>query len=227
MPDKNCFIIMPITTPADRLQDYGDDEDHFEHVLEHLFIPSVKKAGFNPISPKTSGSEIIQAEIIKNLSDSDLVLCDMSILNPNVFFEFGIRTALDKPVSLVVDDKIKSKIPFDTSIIQYHKYDSSLKHWEMEKEIKELTKHIKKAYQNNANKNALWKYFGVSQFGSFKPEDATSLDRTELILRKLESLTFKEHEIENLKTSVWALQADLKRVTDDRNELRKAYLKAL
>jgi len=26
----------------------------------------------------------------------------MSALNPNVFFEFGIRTALDKPVALTV-----------------------------------------------------------------------------------------------------------------------------
>jgi len=44
---------------------------------------------------------LIHAEIIRNIENADLVLCDMSCLNPNVFFEFGIRTSLNKPVSVV------------------------------------------------------------------------------------------------------------------------------
>ena len=47
--------------------------------------------------PTASGSDLIHAKIIKNLETADLVLCDMSALNPNVFFEFGMRTALNKP----------------------------------------------------------------------------------------------------------------------------------
>jgi hypothetical protein len=116
---------MPITTPEKLLVEYKGDPDHFSHVLEHLFIPALKKAGFDPIPPKSIGSDIIQAEIIKHLASSELVLCDMSILNPNVFSEFGIRTALNKSVALVVDDKTE-RVPFDTSIINFHKYKSSL-----------------------------------------------------------------------------------------------------
>jgi hypothetical protein len=37
----------------------------------------------------SKGSEIIQADIIRNLHAADLVLCDLSTLNANVFFEFG------------------------------------------------------------------------------------------------------------------------------------------
>ena len=58
----------------------------------------------------------------------------MSILNPNVFFEFGIRTALNKPVSLVVDDK-NPDIPFDPSIIHHHKYNSALQNWTHKEDV--------------------------------------------------------------------------------------------
>ena len=85
---KTYFIIMPVTTPDCYLQQYSNDKEHFKHVLDHLFYPSVKAAGFDPIPPNVKGSDIIQGEIIKNLETSDLVLCDMSSLNSNVFFEF-------------------------------------------------------------------------------------------------------------------------------------------
>lgn len=130
---ENCFIIMPITTPTLLVEKYNDDEEHFSHVLVHLFIPAVVGAGFKPIPPKAVGSNIIQADIIKQLSDCELVLCDMSIFNPNVFYEFGIRTALNKPVALVVDDKTKP-IPFDSSMLNCHEYDSSLTPWILERE---------------------------------------------------------------------------------------------
>ena len=93
---------------------YHEDKDHFVHVLDSLFTPALEGLNYHPIPPSTSGSEIIHADIIDKLSNSDLVLCDISALNPNVFFELGIRTALDKPVSLVVDNQTH-RLPFDTS----------------------------------------------------------------------------------------------------------------
>src|ERR1035441_5058521 len=104
MPEPRCFIIMPISTPADMLPLYSNDADHFKHVLERLFIPAVKKAGLEPIPPKSRGSDIIHAKIIKSLETAELVLCDISTLNPNVFFELGVRTALNNPVCYVKDD---------------------------------------------------------------------------------------------------------------------------
>lgn len=184
---KNCFIIMPISTPEIFVKVYNDDRDHFKHVLECLFKPALVKSGFNAIPPKSEGSDIIQAEIIKNLSDADLVLCDMSIMNPNVFFEFGIRTALNKPVALVVDDKT-TKIPFDTSIINFHRYSSSMAGWEIAKEIEALSSHISAAVKKAEGKNNLWKYFGVAQTGTFRPEDSTVEDKLDLILAEVISL---------------------------------------
>ena len=111
MPDKPvCFIIMPITTPEHMVPSYHNDRDHFQHVLEVLFTPAVEAAGYQMIPPNVDGSEVIQAEIVERLINSDLVLCDISGFNPNVFVELGMRTALNKPVALVRDSLVE-KLP--------------------------------------------------------------------------------------------------------------------
>jgi DNA-binding CsgD family transcriptional regulator/nucleoside 2-deoxyribosyltransferase len=186
---------MPITTPTELVKQYKDDADHFGHVLEHLFIPVLEEAGFDPIPPTAEGSNIIQADIIKQLSSCELVLCDISILNPNVFFEFGIRTALDKPVALVRDNKTTS-IPFHPSSLHCHEYDSSLAPWTLEEQKKKLAKHIQDAYKKSNNRNALWKYFGVAQIGTFKPEDAELGEKMDLMMGKLSTIERQQERID-------------------------------
>ena len=77
-----CFIIMPITTPVSKVETYSNDPDHFNHVLECLFVPAIKKAGFVSIPPIAEGADVIHARIIKYLESADLVLCDISTMNP-------------------------------------------------------------------------------------------------------------------------------------------------
>jgi hypothetical protein len=174
---------------------------HFVNVLEHLFTPALVKAGFEVIPPKSTGSDLIHADIITNLSNSDLVLCDMSILNPNVFFEFGIRCALDKPVALVRDDKTET-IPFDTSIINFHSYKGVPKWGDTNDEINRLSDQIQDTYNKSKGYNALWKYFGVNQTGSFSPGNITDSDKLDFIIQKLSSenirVEFQESAFSNL-----------------------------
>lgn len=88
---KSCFVVMPVTTSSYYVEKF-DDPDPFNHVSVHLFAPALKQVGFAVIPPSVRGAELIHAEIIKNLEQAELVLCDLSMLNPNVFFELGIRT---------------------------------------------------------------------------------------------------------------------------------------
>lgn len=80
---------MPFTSPVFPMERYNEDVEHFDHVLEYLFKPVLEEAGFAPIFPKTEALNIIQTDIIKQLSGCELVLCDISILNPNVFLNLG------------------------------------------------------------------------------------------------------------------------------------------
>jgi nucleoside 2-deoxyribosyltransferase len=155
---------MPITTPADCVESYGEDVDHFNHVLEFLFEPAIKAAGLEPVRPAAQGTDLIHAEIVRNLETADLVLCDISSLNPNVFFELGIRTALDRPVCLVRDSA--TKIPFDTGLLNYYEYDHRLSSWTLQDEIKRLTKHLMVTTERSGGHNGLWQHFGLTQRGT-------------------------------------------------------------
>jgi hypothetical protein len=157
-----CFIIMPISTPGHLLETYEGDIDHFDRVLKNLFVPAVKSAGFDAIPPSSKGSAVIHGDIISRLQTADMVLCDISTLNANVFFELGIRTALHRPVALVKDDVTES-YPFDTSPIQAEPYSSAMKYWEVSQEMPKLAKHIQACAKQSKGKNTLWSYFGLSE----------------------------------------------------------------
>lgn len=184
---KTCFIIMPIST-TDGIKDlYRDGHEHFKHVLDCLLIPAVDRSGFKPIPPTAKGSELIHANIIKHLETSDLVLCDISSLNPNVFFEFGIRTSLNKPVCVIKDD-LTNNVPFDTGIINYHEYLSTLEPWELNNEIDKLSEHIKSSFQRSEEKNTLWKYFGLKAEATAYESAPGPDSRMDYITMQLEAL---------------------------------------
>lgn len=161
----SCFVIMPITTPAEAIERYSGDASHFVHVLDHLFVPAIERAGYEPIRPTGQGADLIQAAIVRNLETADVVLCDISGLNPNVFFELGIRTALDKAVCIVRDDETP-QIPFDTGIINTHTYHAGLQPWRLEDEIKQLADHLTASVCRADGRNSLWRYFGLTQRGT-------------------------------------------------------------
>jgi nucleoside 2-deoxyribosyltransferase len=166
MAERKCFIIMPIITPRDLISYYKDDVQHFLHIMSLLFLPAITKAGFVPISPISQDSETIHSEILSVIESADLVLCDISIHNPNVFFELGIRTALNKPVCLVKDD-ITENVPFDTHI-NCHTYLSNFSAWTIEKEIERLASYIMDSFSISNNSNSLWKYFDFKSYATHK-----------------------------------------------------------
>jgi hypothetical protein len=153
-----CFVAMPITTTALAADLYGNDQDHFIHVLEHLFNPAIDRSGYQPIRPKMLGGDLIQATIIRYLQEADLLLCDITMHNPNVFFELGIRTALNRPVALVKDDKTKM-LP---SIMNMYEYESGLSPWTLESQISGIAEHIRATADRAQGRNAMWQYFGLT-----------------------------------------------------------------
>jgi len=125
----------------------------------------LKGAGYKVISPTTAGSELIHAEIIRNLEQADLVLCDLSGLNPNVFFELGIRTALDRPLA-IVKDNLTPQIPFDLSAVNTLTYDCTLNPWTLSSEIPRMIEHIISSTKASDDGNVMWRYFGLTKRAS-------------------------------------------------------------
>lgn len=183
-----CFIIMPISTPPHLVETYDGDPDHFSLVLNELFMPVLTEAGYDAIPPASTGAEVIHSKIITQLSKADLVLCDMSGRNPNVFYEWGIRTALDKPVSVVVDDQT-TPIPFDASVVNHHLYSADLNLRNIKETKIALRKHIADSESTSEGKNTMWQTFGVKESAEFTPENTTDTNKLDLLLKKVDQIT--------------------------------------
>ena len=205
-----CFVIMPISTPIDLRADYGDDPDHFEHVLHYLFKPALVRAEYDMIPPSVLNSQIIQAEIIRNLEIADLVLCDISQWNANVFFELGIRVALDRPVALVKDSKTQG-IPFDNALVSCHTYDANIVPWRLDMEIEKLAQFVQSA--GTQDRNALWRYFGITQRASTPKLDDPMEEKIDLILDALQRMGYSVLHPEPVTRTLSENKIDLDLIT--------------
>jgi hypothetical protein len=65
-------------------------------------------------SDKLNNPGQIDTQMIDHLLDDDLVIADMTTLNPNAFYEMGIRHMVQKPI--IHMHKVGEKIPFDISL---------------------------------------------------------------------------------------------------------------
>jgi nucleoside 2-deoxyribosyltransferase len=115
---KNCFIVCPIGTEGSETRSRSDK------LFKHVISPVCKECDFTPIRidmENTNGS--ITEEIITHICNDDLVIADLTDLNPNAFYEVGYRAALKKP-SIHLTSKDTS-IPFDVASIRTFSYDLS------------------------------------------------------------------------------------------------------
>lgn len=173
---------------------YGDRTDHFTKIHDTLLVPAIEAAGLRALPTARAGTENIQAAIINDLEGADLVLADLSALNPNVFLELGIRSALDKPVCLIWDGL--DTLPFDSGTLNTHRYDSRPV-YELNREIERLAAFITATVSKSDGRNELWKYFGSASnalpVAELDPEDASihaKLDRlTDLLVVRTTSST--------------------------------------
>lgn len=104
---KSCFVICTIGDPksASRRRSDGILHQIIEPALGHPDEYLVERADHD----KTPG--IVTESIINKILDSDLVVAELTDLNPNVMYELGVRHTVGKPVVQMME--IGEKLPFD------------------------------------------------------------------------------------------------------------------
>lgn len=138
-------IVRPISSVGD---DYPVKHWEYVHntIIESLVNDEEFEFDINLVSNSDS-VEIIQKTIISNLYHSDVVICDLSSRNANVFFELGIRITFRKPCILIVDDK--TVVPFDVNSVKYLKYPHSLHYYRLKNFQVELKKNVIESYKQH------------------------------------------------------------------------------
>lgn len=87
----HAFVAMPFGTKPDAKGDMID----FNRVYKDLIKPALESAGLEPFradEEKRAGD--IRADMFQELLVADLVVVDLTIDNPNVWYELGVRHAL-------------------------------------------------------------------------------------------------------------------------------------
>lgn len=110
----SCFIISPI---GNKLGDGEQQKKYqqFRDVFDYLIMPALSLAGFNEDNIIRSDQEYgvyrISESIMKHLKQDELCIADLTGLNPNVMYEYGVRVGIGKPVIPIAS--AETKLPFD------------------------------------------------------------------------------------------------------------------
>lgn len=98
-----AFVLMPFSV-------------EFQPVFEELIRPALKEAGFE-VSRADSvlDQQNILNDIVGGIHSADLVVADLTGLNPNVLYELGLCHGLNIPAVLLTQDI--DEVPFDLRAI--------------------------------------------------------------------------------------------------------------
>jgi hypothetical protein len=104
---EKCFMIQPF------------DGGKFDKRFDEVFKPAVTNAGLEPYRvDRDPGASIPIDEIEKGIRQSAVCFADVTLDNPNVWFELGYAIAAGKDICIVSSEERQSRYPFD---IQHRK----------------------------------------------------------------------------------------------------------
>src|SRR4051794_10757461 len=105
---KSCFVIGPMG------KDGSEARIHADWLFQGIILPVFQQYFVDfevERSDQITAPGMIDAQMINRLWDSDLVIADMSKVNPNAFYEMGIRHAKGSPIIHMF--KKGEEVPFD------------------------------------------------------------------------------------------------------------------
>lgn len=91
-----------------------DEQRAFKQVLKHLVRKILVPRGYKVVRADEIAREgLITNQIIEHLLEDELVVADLTGLNPNVFYELAVRHAARKPIVHLITKG--NEIPFDVA----------------------------------------------------------------------------------------------------------------
>lgn len=102
---KTCFVITPI----------GDNNSeirrHIDGIIDQAIIPALNEKYEVEVAHRKYEIGSINDRVIRSVYEADLVVANLTNLNPNVMFELAIRYSHGKPAIVIAEDG--TKLPFD------------------------------------------------------------------------------------------------------------------
>lgn len=177
-----CGVIMPIANTP------GYESGHWKDVL-NILEDALKETKFEAkLVSERIDIGLIHEQIVTNIYENEIVICDVSSKNPNVMFELGMRLAFDKPTIIIKDEL--TNYSFDIGGILHLEYPSSLRHNKIEKFKNDLSKHVIATHsksKSEAEYSPFLKGFGRQIIP--KSIDKLEVSENQYIIDKLNEIT--------------------------------------
>lgn len=151
----------------------------------------------------------ILQDIVMGIANADVIIADVTGLNPNVFYELGLCHALNKKVILITQDI--SELPFDIKSYRVDEYTTEF--WKIEQIINKIEKNLEGAKD------------GSVQYGNpikdFYPKDIMEANKD--IYINDENLDEEENGfldyIADINDDTNKLTEELNKMTEEQNEM--------
>lgn len=135
---KKCFVIMPFG----KKKDIDGVEVDFDYVYHELIYKAVKDLGVDcERCDEIIDTGSIHKKMFRGIFDADVSVVDITSLNPNVFYELGVRHALHKYVTLVIRRNSNASVPFNINGLNILGYDLDSED-QLERDRKKIRAHI-------------------------------------------------------------------------------------
>src|SRR5215470_10846759 len=115
---RRAFVIMPF---GEKKAPDGTAID-FDAVYKELFAPAIAAAGLQPHradADRRGGS--IHLDMFQDLLLAEFVVADLTLDNPNVWYEIGVRHAL-RAAGTVLTYALRDRLPFDIAGQRMQRY---------------------------------------------------------------------------------------------------------
>jgi hypothetical protein len=111
--EYSSFVIMPFA-------------QQFSAVYNGIIKPALDACGIQGVRADEDPQGHIHSQMLQRIFESDIVIVDITGLNPNVFYELGIAHSIGCKTILLCEDSNLDRIPFDIApyrVLAYQKPD--------------------------------------------------------------------------------------------------------
>lgn len=194
------FVIMPF-------------EDEFFDVYDMLKKEFQGEFEFSNAGEEDNQTNIL-ADIIQPIFEADVIIADLTGLNPNVLYELGVAHALNKKTIIITQDDL-SKLPFDLK--SYRTKDYSIHFRKFAELIECLSKYLKGAISDEVIfSNPVKDFINLNkiEIDGFFAEDKVNVDIPQNEKGFLDFLADVEENTDELTNNIIGLSDGLNSLND-------------
>jgi hypothetical protein len=151
---KTCFVIMPY---GEKKESEDKPPIDFDEIFEFIIKPPLKSLDIEVIRcDKIPNAGSIHHEMLHHILNDDIAIVDITTLNPNVFYELGVRHTLRRSGTILIRKK-GTQSPFNIQGMRTIEYDTSLSG--ANSAIEKLKKSVEIALSSSASDSLVYDVF--------------------------------------------------------------------